>query len=73
MQAAVATLFPDLFAPFMKCGIAGRAVEKGFVDLSIYDIRERAVNDRGSVDDYQFGGGAGWKVFPGGTARGLCL
>jgi len=64
MQAAVATLFPDLFAPFMKCGIAGRAVEKGFVDLSIYDIRERAVNDRGSVDDYQFGGGAGMLIRP---------
>ncbi len=64
MQAAVATLFPELFAPFMNCGIAGRAVENGLVDLSILDIRERAVDSRGSVDDYQFGGGAGMLLRP---------
>ncbi|MCK4806315.1 MAG: tRNA (guanosine(37)-N1)-methyltransferase TrmD [Candidatus Aegiribacteria sp.] len=64
MQAAVATLFPDLFSPFMECGIVGRAVEKGLVDLSILDIRNKAVDDRGSVDDYQFGGGAGMLIRP---------
>ncbi|MCD4775731.1 MAG: tRNA (guanosine(37)-N1)-methyltransferase TrmD [Candidatus Aegiribacteria sp.] len=64
MQAAVATLFPDLFASFMDCGIAGRAVENGLVDLSILDIRDRAVDSRGSVDDYQFGGGAGMLLRP---------
>ena len=64
MQTAVATLFPDLFSPFMGCGIVGRAVEKGLVDLSILDIRDRAVDDRGSVDDYQFGGGAGMLIRP---------
>jgi tRNA (guanine37-N1)-methyltransferase len=64
MRAAVATLFPELFAPFMGCGVVGRAVEKDLVDLSILDIRDRAVDDRGSVDDYQFGGGAGMLLRP---------
>ncbi len=64
MQAAVATLFPDLFSPFIECGVVGRAVEKGLVDLSILDIRNRAIDDRGSVDDYQFGGGAGMLLRP---------
>ncbi|MCD4701854.1 MAG: tRNA (guanosine(37)-N1)-methyltransferase TrmD [Candidatus Aegiribacteria sp.] len=64
MQAVIATLFPDLFAPFQECGIVGRAVEKGLVDLSILDIRNRAIDDRGSVDDYQFGGGAGMLLRP---------
>ncbi len=64
MQAAVATLFPDLFVPFMECGVVGRAVESGLVDLSILDIRDRAVDERGSVDDYQFGGGAGMLLRP---------
>ena len=64
MRAAVATLFPNLFFPFMECGVVGRAVEKGLVDLSILDIRDRAVDDRGSVDDYQFGGGAGMLLRP---------
>ncbi len=64
MQAAVATLFPELFAPFSECGIVGRAIEKGLIDLSILDIRNRAVDGRGSVDDYQFGGGAGMLIRP---------
>jgi len=64
MRAAIATLFPNLFFPFMECGVVGRAVEKGLVDLSILDIRDRAVDDRGSVDDYQFGGGAGMLLRP---------
>ena len=64
MKVAVATLFPDLFAPFMNCGVAGRAVENGLVDLTILDIRDRAVDSRGSVDDYQFGGGAGMLIRP---------
>ena len=64
MQAAVATLFPELFYPFMECGIVGRAIENGLIDFSILDIRDRAVDGRGSVDDYQFGGGAGMLIRP---------
>ena len=64
MQAAVATLFPELFSSFSECGIVGRAIEKGLIDLSILDIRDSAVDGRGSVDDYQFGGGAGMLLRP---------
>ncbi|MEN8208557.1 MAG: tRNA (guanosine(37)-N1)-methyltransferase TrmD [Candidatus Fermentibacteria bacterium] len=64
MQTAVATLFPELFSAFSECGVVGRAVENGLIDLSILDIRDRAVDDRGSVDDYQFGGGAGMLMRP---------
>ena len=64
MQAAVATLFPELFTPFAECGIVGRAIEKGLIDLSVLDIRDSAVDGRGSVDDYQFGGGAGMLLRP---------
>ncbi len=64
MRVAVATLFPDLFRPFASYGVVGRALERGLVQLSLLDIRERAVDDRGSVDDYQFGGGAGMLLRP---------
>lgn len=64
MRVAVATLFPDLFGPFLNHGVVGRAVEKGLVDVTLLDIRDRAVDDRGSVDDYQFGGGAGMVLRP---------
>lgn len=64
MRVAVATLFPDLFEPFLRHGVVGRAVESGLADITLLDIRERAVDGRGSVDDYQFGGGAGMVLRP---------
>lgn len=64
MKTAVATLFPDLFTPFMENGIIGKAIETGRVELTVFDIREKAVDSRGSVDDYQFGGGAGMLLRP---------
>ena len=60
----MATLFPDLFVPFLGFGVTGRAVAEGLVSITLLDIRESAVDDRGSVDDYQFGGGAGMLLRP---------
>ncbi|MCK4671008.1 MAG: tRNA (guanosine(37)-N1)-methyltransferase TrmD [Candidatus Aegiribacteria sp.] len=64
MKTAVATLFPDLLIPFMEHGIIGKAIETGKVEMTVFDIREKAVDSRGSVDDYQFGGGAGMLLRP---------
>ena len=64
MKTAVATLFPGLFAPFMEMGVIGRAVSSGRVSLDLIDIRDWAVDARGTVDDYQFGGGAGMLLRP---------
>jgi len=44
--------------------VVGRAVSRGLVDLELVDIRGFAVDARGSVDDYQFGGGAGMVIRP---------
>jgi tRNA (guanine37-N1)-methyltransferase len=63
-RVAVATIFPELFAPFFAQGVVGRAVGAGRVDLTLLDIRNWAVDARGSVDDYQFGGGAGMLLRP---------
>jgi len=64
LQVAVATLFPEMFRPFLGCGVVGKAIEKELVRVTLLDIRERAVDARGSVDDYQFGGGAGMVLRP---------
>jgi len=64
LRVAVATIFPELFVPFMEHGVTGRAIENGLAELEILDIRERPVDTRGSVDDYQFGGGAGMLLRP---------
>jgi tRNA (guanine37-N1)-methyltransferase len=64
VRIAVGTLFPELFDPFLRCGVVGRAVSSGLVEIEIHDIRDHAVDARGSVDDYQFGGGAGMVMRP---------
>ncbi len=64
MRVAVATLFPELFGPFLETGVLGRAVASGLVSVEFADIRAHAVDRRGSVDDYQFGGGAGMLMRP---------
>ena len=64
MRVAVATLFPDLFDPFLRLGVVARGLEDGRFDVELYDIRRHAVDARGSVDDYQFGGGAGMVMRP---------
>jgi len=64
LRIAVATLFPELFEPFLRTGVVGRAVSSGRVEVETLDIRLHGVDARGSVDDYQFGGGAGMLMRP---------
>jgi tRNA (guanine37-N1)-methyltransferase len=64
MKIAVATLFPELVEPFFRTGIVGRAVASGAVEAGTLDIRRHGIDARGSVDDYQFGGGAGMLLRP---------
>jgi tRNA (guanine37-N1)-methyltransferase len=64
LRVALATLFPGLFGPFLETGVIGRAVASGLLKVTLHDIREHAVDSRGSVDDYQFGGGAGMVMRP---------
>ncbi len=64
MRAAVATVFPGLFTAFLETGVVGRAIRDGRVTVTLLDIRDHPVDARGSVDDYQFGGGAGMIMRP---------
>lgn len=59
MRFEVLTLFPEMIRDSFMNGITGRAAGKGLVELDTVNIRDYAVNDYGSVDDYTYGGGAG--------------
>lgn len=59
MRFEVLTLFPELIQNTFMTGVTGRAVANGLIGLDTVDIRDFAVNDYGSVDDYTYGGGAG--------------
>ncbi len=59
MKIDILTLFPEMFQGFLSSSIIGRAVEKGILDIHIYDIRDFTDNKHRKADDYPFGGGAG--------------
>jgi tRNA (guanine37-N1)-methyltransferase len=59
MRIDIITLFPDLFREHLKVLPYSRAIDKGLVDLKIWDLRKYALDNYGSVDDKPYGGGKG--------------
>lgn len=59
MKFHVMTLFPELIESVLGTSIIGRARKNGFIELSLYDIREFSKNKHRKVDDTPFGGGMG--------------
>lgn len=57
LSVAVVTLFPDMFN-MLNYGVVGRALEKGLLDLTLWNPRDYIPNPR-RVDDRPYGGGAG--------------
>ena len=59
MRIDIITIFPDFFTAFFEYSILKRAQENNTVEIHIHSLREYSTNKQKSVDDYQFGGGAG--------------
>jgi tRNA (guanine37-N1)-methyltransferase len=59
MRFDVVTLFPELFAPFLECGVTRRAYESKLVDVRLWNLRDFAEGNYRRVDDRPFGGGPG--------------
>ena len=59
MRFHIMTLFPDIFNSYMNESIMKRAVDKGSIEVYIYNIRDFSNNKHKKVDDYPFGGFAG--------------
>jgi tRNA (guanine37-N1)-methyltransferase len=53
-------VFPEAVEATLRVGVVGRAIERGFVKLRTFDLREYA--PKGRIDDMPFGGGAGMVV-----------
>lgn len=64
MRFHIMTLFPEIFNSYMNESIMKRAVEKGIIEICIYNIRDFSNNKHKKVDDYPFGGGAGMVMTP---------
>ena len=53
-----------MFPGTLGGGVLGRALENGIWSYNAINIRDFAINNYGSVDDEQFGGGAGMVMRP---------
>ena len=59
MRIDIITIFPDFFKNTLDFSIIKKAQEKKIVDFHIHNLRDYSENKQKSIDDYQFGGGAG--------------
>ena len=59
MRIDIITLFPEFFNSYFEYSILKRAKENGKAQIIIHNLRDHSNNKQKSVDDYQFGGGAG--------------
>jgi len=59
MRIDIITLFPEFFNAYFEYSILKRAKENGKAEIIIHNLRDHSTNNQKSVDDYQFGGGAG--------------
>jgi tRNA (guanine37-N1)-methyltransferase len=60
----VFTIFPELIERYTDSTILGRAQREGLLDVTAIDLREGAADERRTVDDTPFGGGAGMVLMP---------
>src|SRR5690348_3783336 len=65
MRFEVITLFPELFEPFLRKGLVGKANEGGVIQVRCTNPRDFATNKHKSVDDAPYGGGNGMVMMPG--------
>lgn len=59
MKIDILTLFPKMFDGPLTESIMWRAQDKKYAEIKIHDLRKWAIDERGSVDDRPYGGGAG--------------
>jgi len=59
MKISIITLFPEMFDGPLGTSIIGRAVESRQIEIKLVQLRDFAPDERGTVDQPPFGGGAG--------------
>jgi tRNA (guanine37-N1)-methyltransferase len=65
MRFDIISVFPELFAGVLDCGIIRRARQAGLVDIRLVNPRDFTNDRHRSVDDRPYGGGEGMVFMPG--------
>ena len=64
MRIHILTLFPNMLSGPFSESIIKRAVDRGLVEIVIYNIRDYTSDRHHVVDDYPYGGGQGMVLKP---------
>jgi len=64
MHIHILTLFPNMFTAPLGESIVRRAIDRGLVQIAIYNIRDYATDRHHVVDDSPYGGGPGMVLKP---------
>jgi tRNA (guanine37-N1)-methyltransferase len=65
MRFDVLTLFPEIFQGYLTQSLLKLAIQKGLVEIHLWNLRDWATGKHKSVDDRPFGGGPGMVIMPG--------
>lgn len=60
----VLTIFPELFEPFLRVSIVGKALREGLLEVGVHDLRDWTRDRHRTVDDAPYGGGPGMVMKP---------
>lgn len=55
----VLTIFPQIILSYLQESILKRALDRGIVDVKVYNLRDYTMDKHKNVDDYPYGGGPG--------------
>ena len=64
MRFDVLTLFPEIFQGYLTQSLLKLALDRGLVEIHLWNIRDWAKGKHKSVDDRPFGGGPGMVIMP---------
>src|SRR5436190_21260336 len=65
MRFDVLTLFPEIFSGYLTQSLLKLAIQRGLVQVHLWNIRDWATGKHKQVDDRPFGGGPGMVMMPG--------
>ena len=71
MKFDIVTIFPRMVEAGLADGVVSRGIERGLVDVQVYDLRDYTADRHRSVDDVPYGGGPGMVMKPEPLARAV--
>jgi tRNA (guanine37-N1)-methyltransferase len=62
MRFDVCTLFPEIFQSYLGQSLLAKAIERGLVEVRLWNFRDFTTDKHNKVDDRPFGGGPGMLI-----------